>query len=298
MGLVTLNWQQDPHEDASDCRLEGTHVGAVAVISRRTLGILAGGVLVSAVGMLLIRAGVGGSETADAVVANMGSVITGASAAAVSLWAALRFERGELLRTEWLLIGAGMLALLAGDVIFAYLEVTAGSPFPSSADVFYLLSFPLLGSAVLMALLGFRKSMRLAPSIAWAGGITVVVTAVAWIPVLQPILADTESPPLLRFLAVLYPVGDFWLLLFPALALAIALARFAGGRLAWPWWATVVGFSLVAAADTVFAVLVSADAYSTGSAVDLGWSLGYTAIAVAASLLVDVQRPIDAGGRP
>ncbi|MDO8987127.1 MAG: hypothetical protein Q7V14_02770, partial [Coriobacteriia bacterium] len=118
-----------------------------------------------------------------------------------------------------------------------------------------------------------------------------------WGSVFSPILSDMEASVLERVLGVLYPVGDFWLLVFPALALSIALSRFGGGRIVWPWWAVVTGFALIAAADTAFSLTQASDTYYSGSPIDLGWTLGYTAIAVGASLVIDVQKPRKRGDR-
>lgn len=269
------------------------------VVSRRTWLLAGLGVALSAVFIALIRAGLGEASGADALVANLPSLLTAGIGGGVALWAALQFERGERLRRQWLLIGLGTLALFAGDATYAYLEVVAKQevPFPSIADLFYLASFPLLGAAVLMALLSFRRSLRLGVPLAVAATVTALATAALWTSVFQPVLADAEATTLERTLGVFYPIGDFWLLLFPALALAIALSRLAGGRLAWPWWAVVAGFALISVADTLFALAESGGTYSSGSFIDLGWWLGYTAIAVGASLVVDVQKPRQTGGR-
>lgn len=274
-------------------------MSADGVVSRRTWGLALSGVIVSFGGLVLARADVGGTESAAALVANLPSLITAGTATVVALWAALRFERGEGLQRQWFFVGLGTLALFAGDAIYAYLEVFARQevPFPSVADAFYLASFPLMGAALLMALLGFRKSLNLKPALLAAGAIAALVTTVLWGSVFSPILADTEASVLERVLGVFYPVGDFWLLVFPALALSIALGRFGAGRIVWPWWAVVAGFALIAAADTAFSLMQASDAYFSGSPIDLGWTLGYTAITIGASLVIDVQKPRKRGDR-
>lgn len=274
-------------------------MGGSGFVSRRTWGIVAFGIIVSAASMALIRAGVGGSSSGKAFIAAVPSLLTAAAGSAVALWAAWHFERGGGLRRQWLYIGLGTFALLAGDAIYAYLEVVAQQevPFPSVADVFYLSAFPLLGAGLLLALLSFRGSLSFRTSATWAAGIAALATAALWTSVFSPILADTEATGLEKLLAIFYPIGDFWLLLFPVLALAIALSRLGGGRLGWPWWAVVVGLALISVADTLFSLMTSNNTYVSGSPIDLGWWLGYTAIAVGASLAIDVQKPVRAGGR-
>ncbi len=269
------------------------------VLSNRTWVIAALGIVVSAVSIVLIRAGVGGSDSGRTLIANLPSLLTGGGAAAAGLWTALRFERTEGLRRQWLLLGLGTAALFIGDTTFAYLQVVNPQevPFPSVADFFYLISFPILAGGLLMALFSFRRSMSLRAPMLLATAVAAVATAGLWAIAFQPILADTEASSLEKFLGILYPVGDIWLLLLPALALAMALSHFAGGRLAWSWWTVVVGLTLVMVADVLFGVLDFQGTYATGSFVDMGWWFGYTAIAVGASIAVDVHAPRKAGAR-
>ncbi len=269
-------------------------MGASRVVSSRTWGIAATGVAVSVACLALIRNSVG--TDAEAFFGNLPSLVTGGAASVIVLWATLRLDRGEELRRQWLLVGLGMSAIFIGDAVYAYLEVVAREvPWPSLADFFYLLSFLLLGGGTLRALFGLRQSLSIRMPLAVSFAACALATAALWTSVFWPILGDAEAGSLNRLLAVGYPIGDLWLLAFPALALAIGLSRFGGGRLAWPWWALVLGFAGMAVADTIFAVMDNAGTYVTGSPVDLGWWLGYTAVAVAASLLVDVQRPIMGG---
>lgn len=269
------------------------------IISGRTWTIVAWGVVVSAVCMALIRTGAGGSETGEAVVANLPSLLTAASGSAAALWAAVRFKRNPGLFRQWLLIGLGVLALFTGDAVYAYLEVIARQevPFPSIADVFYVASFPLLGAGLVLALLSFRRSLKLGRPLILAAIVVALATAALWASVFSPVLTDSESDAFTKLLGLFYPIGDFWLLLFPALALALALSRLGGGRLAWPWWGVVLGLALISVSDTLFALMESAGTYSSGSPIDLGWWLGYVAIAVGASLAVDVQKPGKGGRR-
>ncbi len=267
------------------------------LVSNRTWALVAFGVAVTAVFLPLIRAGVGGSESGVAAVSNLPSLLTAGAASTAAAWAALRFGRGEGPRRQWLLIALGMCALFVGDTVYAYFEVVAKQavPFPSAADVFYVASFPLLGIGLLLALLSFRHSLSLVRPVLLAAVATALVTVAVWASVFGPVLAGGEDSPLARVLGLFYPVGDFWLLIFPALALAMALSRLGRGRLAWPWWAVGLGFVLISAADTLFAVATNNGSYATGSPIDAGWWLGYAAIAVGASLAADVQRPREGG---
>ncbi|MDP2401782.1 MAG: hypothetical protein Q8M66_07370, partial [Actinomycetota bacterium] len=188
------------------------------MISTRTWWIAAIGIVTSAVCLALIQNSIG--TTAEAFFGNLPSLITGALACLTALWAALRFERSGPLRREWLLVGLGMSALFIGDATYAYLEVVAQRevPFPSVADPFYMLSFLLLGGGLLAALISFRGSLDLKMPLGVSFVVCALATAALWTSVFWPILGDTDAGRVEKLLAVGYPVGDLWLLAFPALA--------------------------------------------------------------------------------
>jgi hypothetical protein len=268
------------------------------VVSARTWAVVAFGIVVSAFSMALIRAGIEGSTLVTGLIANFGSLLTVGFAAAVILWAAFRFGPTESLRRQWMFIGLGTLSYFVGDVVWAYYEAILGKeiPFPGPPDVFYLLMFPCVAAGLVLAIRSFTPLLDPSRPLVIAGVVTALVTAALWLPVFQPALADTETTGLAKVLGLVYPVADLWLLLFPALTLAILLSRLSGGRLAWPWWAVVAGCAAICFADTMFLVMSNAGTYQSGSSIDLGWWIGYTALAVGASLAVDIQKPKRAGG--
>ncbi|MEA2426690.1 MAG: diguanylate cyclase, partial [Thermoleophilaceae bacterium] len=106
--------------------------------------------------------------------------------------AALCFTRGYLLRRErwaWVAMGAGLLATFAGDVTYTiWLRNSGAVPFPSLADVFYLLWYPLSYVAVVLLIRarvrGFHASMWLDGAVGALG-----IGAIASALVFEPILA-------------------------------------------------------------------------------------------------------------
>ena len=267
-------------------------------VSVRSWTVAAFGIIVSALSMALIRSGIEGTTFVTGLIANAGGVLTVGVAAAVIIWAALRFGPTESLRRQWLLIGLGALSYFLGNVVWAYYEAVLGQeiPFPGLPDVFYLLMFPLVAAGLVLAIRSFRALLRPGKALIISAICTVGISAALWIPVFRPALSDAETTGLTKLLGLLYPVADLWLLFFPAFALALLLSRLAGGKLAWPWWVVVSGCVAIFFADTMFLVLSNAGTYTSGSAIDLGWWLGYTALAAGASLAVDIQKPKRAGG--
>src|SRR5947207_14409455 len=51
----------------------------------------------------------------------------------------------------WLLIAGGIVMLFVGDTIWAVYEINGRNPYPSSADIFYLASYPLFAAGLAVA---------------------------------------------------------------------------------------------------------------------------------------------------
>ena len=65
-------------------------------------------------------------------------------------------------RYGWALIGAGMAAWMLGQLIWCYYELIKGwvMPYPSLADVFYLLALPLMIAGMLALFTARRGTVR------------------------------------------------------------------------------------------------------------------------------------------
>lgn len=230
------------------------------------------------------------NEDVAAAISTIGAVGFAAFAVVAALAIAKRLMPSEPLRKQVLAIGLGMAALVAGDVVYWLIESVMGlEPYPSVADVFYLLSFPLLGGGLVLALRAFSRGLRPVAPIAASAAVSALVTAVLWVPVFRPLASDSNVSMLEKALGMAYPLGDLWLLLFPALALALALGRFGGGRLALPWVVIAAGSFVMVATDTVYTLLDYSGSYVSGSLVDAGWWLAYAAMGLGLVALAEVQ---------
>ncbi len=267
----------------------------MGVLPRRAASIgavLLGAILVAAVAMRALQA----SEGVSAAVSTIGAVAFAVFAAAAAFTVAMRLQPGEPLQVQVTAIGIGMAVLVAGDLTYWLYESVLGlQPYPSVADVFYIASFPLLGGGIALALRAFTRGQKHVAPLAVSALVAAAATAFVWVTVLAPLFADEEVSALEKTLGAFYPLGDLWLLLFPALALAAALVRFAGGRLATPWAIVSFGALAMAVTDTAYTWLDYAGTYVSGSLVDVGWWVAYAAIGLGLVTLGEVQGVI--GGR-
>lgn len=261
----------------------------MGALPRRVAGAAAVLAVLIFVGAAVMGA-VSASENAALAVSTVGATAFAVFAAAAAFRVAVHLEPGEPLQIRVTAIGVGMAALVAGDLTYWLYESVLGlQPYPSVADVFYLASFPLLGGGIALALRAFTRGQKQVVPLAASALACAVATAAVWSSVLAPVLADEEVSTLEKVLGAFYPLGDLWLLLFPALALALALLRFAGGRLATPWAIIAFGALAMAVTDTVYIWLDYAGTYVGGSLVDVGWWVAYAAIGLGLEALAEVQ---------
>jgi len=179
-------------------------------------------------------------------------------------------------RWEVPLAAAAVTSYAVGNAYYLVMLAGAGSlPFPSPGDVAYLLFYPLMLAAVVVAvsrrLRGLASSVWLDAAVGSFGAAAVLAV------VLSPVLAAalTGPPSLATVVAVAYPMFD--LMLVAAVAGIVALG---GVRLGSRWPLLVVGLMVFAALDVVYALQVTAGTYVVGTPLDAGWAIGLTLMAM------------------
>jgi signal transduction histidine kinase len=175
----------------------------------------------------------------------------------------------------WLLVAGGMLMLFVGDTLWAVYEIGGRDPYPSSADIFYLASYPLFAAGLAEAT---RKRMPVIDRRALIDATIVAVSALLfeWFYVIGPTLSDSTLSWQETVVTIAYPVAD-------VIVLAVA-ARFVMGR-SWNVPALrllVLGLGLTLLGDVVYSVGVVDSQGSYGSVVDAMLLAGVLLIGVAA----------------
>lgn len=186
----------------------------------------------------------------------------------------IRVHRPQVVM-PWALLAAGTAAWAIGDVLWPVLEHLGRDPFPSVADVFYLLGYPLLAAGLYRMAraqnpAGDRTAMLDAVVVA------IVITLVMWVLFIEPAWTAPEGTLASRLLGAAYPVGD--VLLVAQLSYLGASARRRRGSL------RLLGAALVVV--LIADVLFQAEPYlvflATWTAtLDGLWLLGYVLIGAA-----------------
>jgi diguanylate cyclase len=250
--------------------------------------------LVWAMGLLLVAALVGGlvlhGDARNLVVDGLGLL-----AVWMSSWVCwLAVWRVGFRYWEVLLSAAAVVAQAAGLTYLGVVVAGGGSvPLPSPADVGFLLFYPLMLTALVVAVRhhswGLASSVWLDCAVGSLGAASVL--AVVLSPVRDSATAGPQS--LATVVAVAYPMFD--LLLVAAVA---GIAALRGMRMGRRWGLLAVGLLIFATADVVYALQRTTDTYVVGTPLDVGWAIGLALIAMWVDGTARSQRKVTQETRP
>ena len=207
------------------------------------------------------------------------------AAAALASVACLRAaRRSTAMRRSWILLAVGCFAWAVGQGIWTLYEVAFDRevPFPSPADVGFLLFPPL----VLVALLPYVQTTatRLSrvrgvlEALIIAGGLFFI----SWAAVLSDILYGGIRN-WAQAIAIAYPIGDLLILAVAMFAASRTQSRDRRGLAL-----LSSGIAAIALSDSAFLYLTQTGRYAGSEWLDTGWVAGFLLIALAAAV-----RPTD-----
>lgn len=179
-------------------------------------------------------------------------------------------------KEPWLWFAAGLSSFLVADICYYVLELTNGgvAPFPSIADFFYLMMYPLV-------IIGMTKMVRsMTPGRNTASFIDAAVVGIAMFGVLWVLFVDNMfnvgTPTDELAVSLAYPIMDVALL-------AVAARLVVTAQLKHPPFAfMVLAIASLAIADTGYNILLATDDFETGLFIDGFWLFFYAGFATAA----------------
>lgn len=175
----------------------------------------------------------------------------------------------------WLILAAGQLLFVLGDIIWTAYAALGEDPFPSAADASYLAGYPVL--AIGLALAIRRRVSGGDRAGVLDGAILATGAAVIWWAfILGPLVAVSDPDPLSFWISVAYPVGDLLLI-----GLALGLVMTPGARSP-SFGLLVANLVLLLVGDLVFNLQSVEGTYVDGGPLDGVWLLAYTAFGAAA----------------
>jgi diguanylate cyclase (GGDEF)-like protein/PAS domain S-box-containing protein len=190
-------------------------------------------------------------------------------------------------RLPWLLIAAGVLTFNAGDTTYNVLTGVfhQDNPYPSVADLLYLITFPLLAGG-LLGLARSGSAGRDRASLLDALTLTFGLGLLSWIFLITPYLNAGGLTLPQRLTSIGYPLGDVVILATVARLLAAARRTPAVVFL-------TLGSAGLLVADVLYGLIQLNGDWRVGGPVDLGWLLFYGAWGAAAlhPSMVVLSRP-------
>ncbi len=241
-----------------------------------------------------------GGDTYAALISNVFAIVV---YLATSLYAR-RTSRNESLtprsRMAWRFIALANGSYLSGAILWTYFENYLGEqPFPSIADVGYLLFFPLMMPALLLLVEPMKSAEE---RIGFGLDVTMIMIGgglAMWYFLLQPLISAADGYTWFTVLSIAYPVGDL-ILLFGVVTIILRRGAYAGsGAIT----LVLVGVIMNFAADWIFGYQNLHGIYKTGDPVDALWTIGCLPIILGAHYLDLLARrggvsPVASGVRP
>jgi diguanylate cyclase (GGDEF)-like protein/PAS domain S-box-containing protein len=172
-------------------------------------------------------------------------------------------------KLPWLLLAAALTSFTAGQVSFLVAQLIGVQlPFPSFADVLYLLTYPLYASGLLI-FIWWRMPDRDRRSLLDALILTAGLALLAWIYLILPYVHSPQLSWLQKSVAIAYPLGDVLVLAMLARLLAPGAGRTRTVEF------LTLGVLGVLTSDVAYGLIQLHGTFHNGTAVDVGWAVFY-----------------------
>ncbi|MBX6748589.1 MAG: EAL domain-containing protein [Micromonosporaceae bacterium] len=177
-------------------------------------------------------------------------------------------------RGPWFLLVGAVACLALGDVVAEVLLSRGGTPFPSVADVSYMIMY-LLIAAGMLGLYRVGVVRRDVEAVLDALTLTTAAALLSWVLLIDQYVTDPAMSVLAKAISVSYPLGDLVVLATGA-SLVVSMRSTVALRLL-----AVGGIGLLGS-DCLYAFIQLYGEWRVGTPVDLGWVAFYLCWGLAA----------------
>ncbi|TXS52172.1 aminotransferase class I/II-fold pyridoxal phosphate-dependent enzyme [Streptomyces sp. t39] len=180
-------------------------------------------------------------------------------------------------RWPWLLLAAANFTFTAGDTSYNILETFTHqeNPFPSVADLLYLITYPLFAAGI-FGFIRFRCVSRDIASLLDALLLTSGLALLSWVHLIHPLSEDSSMSWYEKAITIAYPLGDVLILAMLVRLLTLGGMRDRSVQL------LTLGTIGILANDVVYGLLQLEGTWRVGTWMDLGWVVFFTAWGLAA----------------
>ena len=239
-------------------------------ISSRFATIAAAGVVLGYIGMLaLLR----DYPSISLIFSDVAAALIDFLAAGCLFYAAL-CSRGlsRNIRLAWMMLAIAQLSYAFGDFLWTYFEIVLHqSAFPTIADIFYLMYYPLFFIGILLLPAATRSASDQLKMLLDTGIVMITAVLIFWQLLIAPTIQASGGDGPAVVLAVAYPVMDLVLVF----ALIELLFRRFGQLSRIPLFLLAVGAFTLILTDVTFMSRSLHGTYSPGGTLNVGWVLAY-----------------------
>jgi two-component system, sensor histidine kinase PdtaS len=222
-----------------------------------------------------------GDSTQRMIFSDLASPIIGLLVS-ISLFYASYHSRKEGQNTQiaWMLMGIAILCYTLGDITWGVLELGYNqNPFPSVADIFYLIFYPLFALGIFFLPRDKFSHFEELKIILEMGIVILTVGLIFWIFLIEPNLLHQEEY-FSSIITITYIIGDF--------VLFFALMRLLYGRFKEKYHGPLIllglGVISLIVSDSVYSYQTLQGTYISGGLLDTGWIFGLLLVGLAAIL--------------
>ncbi|HSD57206.1 MAG TPA: response regulator [Methanotrichaceae archaeon] len=181
-------------------------------------------------------------------------------------------------RTAWGLMAASLFSVTLADLTWGVLETSLGTPpFPSLADVFYLMFYPLFALGILLMPVAFQSPGERITRLLDTGIVMIAASLIVWTFLISPNAIASKADLTTLALSTIYPAADL-LLVF---ALVQVIFQKIPSTVQRPLIILVASGSIFVIADCIFSVTSLQGTFMSGGIVDTAYLVSYALIGLA-----------------
>jgi signal transduction histidine kinase/DNA-binding response OmpR family regulator len=182
------------------------------------------------------------------------------------------------MHTAWGFMAAALFSATLADITWAILETGLGTPpFPSLADAFYLMFYPLFALGILLIPVALQSPGERITRLLDTGVVMIAATLIIWSFLISPNMEASTTDVMTLALSSIYPAAD--LLLFFAIV-QIAFQKIPA-TIQRPMIILAISSIILIFADSFFSIMSLQGTFVSGGMVDTAYVVSYALIGLA-----------------
>ncbi len=199
---------------------------------------------------------------------------------------ALKSMKEKQIKLIYLLLLTGMSFYFLGECTYAIMDllmkINMNEAFPSLPDFFWVAGYIPLFSGLVITIKHYKEktSIRAFKGLRYAFTILLIPFLAGFIYIfLMPIIEDSKTTLVAKFVYLFYPIGDIFLI--GCSFLIFYIARFSyDKKFLLHWKYIAAGFIFITFADIIYSYLTWRGTYNPSELIDAAWNTGYFLIGI------------------